>query len=367
MLTPDQLNKHSDRVRELYALLTLEAMTDIAEVLKPDTDDLLEWRATAELQKYSFVFKQREEMAKKLKGVNAQVRAEIEEAGVKVDKDNARYFDGRTNTEQAQTITNRIVKDALRDFDERVQKTLLDSNIAQNSIRKAYDDVLRRTTISVLNGGKTLDKSLEGAVMDVYDKGLPSTFYDSAGRSWNIERYAEVVTRSAVQNVYNDVRTARMTEEELYTVLVSSHPKSREACSYCQGKVIDIRPIGENTSGYPSAYEYGYGTPAGHRGVNCRHLWIPFYPDSMENTQPQYDPLEAQKNEDIEQGRKLLARRIRKTKGKLELAKTLDSDSVGRYKKLLKKQQKRMAEYVKQHDLKRDYSLEKAPIQPQQK
>lgn len=42
MLTPDQLNKHSDRVRELYALLTLEAMTDIAEALKPDTDDLLE-------------------------------------------------------------------------------------------------------------------------------------------------------------------------------------------------------------------------------------------------------------------------------------------------------------------------------------
>lgn len=119
MLTPDQLNKHSDRVRELYGLLTLEAMTDIAEVLKPDTDDLLEWRATAEIQKYSFIFKQREEMTKKLKGVNGQVRAEIEEAGFKVDKDNSKYFDGRTNTEQAKTITDKIIKDTLRDFDEQ--------------------------------------------------------------------------------------------------------------------------------------------------------------------------------------------------------------------------------------------------------
>ena len=279
-----------------------------------------------------------------------------------MENENARFF-STPNYETALASVESVKEVSFKDFHEKIDKTLLDRNISNNSIRKAYDDILNRASRGVVTGNMTLEDAIEKAVMEVFEKGLPSDFWDKAGRNWSIERYAEAVTRTAMHNTYNEVRTARMEQEELYTVLVSSHPRSREACSYCQGKVIDIRPIGQADSGYPSAYEFGYGTPAGHRGINCRHQWFPFDPDINENNQPQIEPEDAQRTEAIYQQRNALARRIRKTKGKLELAKTLKSDSVEHYTKLLRKQQARRREYVKEHDLKRDYSLERAPIQ----
>ena len=363
MITLDKLEKRTKAISEAYGDLTLGVMKEIANELNTNEENYIEWRVNSELKKFAFVDRVRRNLKNEIVTANQKLEQEINEASVDVENENARFF-STPNYELALKSVESVKETAFNDFHQNVQKTLLDRNISNNAVRKAYDDVLTRASRGVVNGNMTLEQAIEKAVMEVYEKGLPSNFWDKAGRNWNIERYAETVTRSAMQNTYNKVRTARMEEEELFTVLVSSHPRSREACSYCQGKVIDIRPIGENTSGYPSAYEFGYGTPAGHRGINCRHQWFPFDPDINENNQPQFKPEEAQKNEAIYQQRNTLARRIRKTKGKLELAKTLKSDSVDHYKKLLRKQQARMRDYVKEHDLKRDYSLERAPIQP---
>ena len=338
-------------------------MKEIANELNTDEESFVEWRVNSELKKFAFVDRVRRNLKDEIVTANKKLEQEINEASVDVENENARFF-STPNYELALKSVESVKETAFKDFHESVQKTLLDRNISNNAVRKAYDDVLTRVSRGVVNGDMTLEKAIEKAVMDVYERGLPSEFIDKAGRVWNVERYAETVARNAMQNTYNKVRTARMEEEELYTVLVSSHPRAREACSYCQGKVIDIRPIGQNTSGYPSAYEFGYGTPAGHRGINCRHQWFPYDPEINENNQPQIEPEDAQRTEAIYQQRNALARRIRKTKGKLELAKTLKSDSVEHYSKLLRKQQARMREYVKEHDLKRDYSLERAPIQP---
>lgn len=358
----DKLNERTRNISNEYSDITLAVIKELAQELNMTEEDLIMWRARVELKKYSVVDRVRREIAPKVSEANKELEKEINEASVDVENENARFF-STPDYELALKSVESVKELAFKDFHENVQKTLLDNNIYNNAIRKTYDDILQRTSRELVNGNVTLEQAIEKAVMDVYERGLPSEFIDKAGRVWNVERYAETVARNAMQNTYNKVRTARMEKEELYTVLVSSHIRAREACSYCQGKVIDIRPIGENTSGYPSAYEYGYGTPAGHRGINCRHQWFPFDPDINENNQPQIEPEDAQRTEAIYQQRNALARRIRKTKGKLELAKTLKSDSVEHYTKLLRKQQARMRDYVKEHDLKRDYSLERAPIQ----
>lgn len=359
----DKLNDRTRKISNKYDEITIVVLKELAEELNIQEESLIMWRAKAELKKYSVVDNVRRKIAPMVMNTSKELKKEINEASVDVENENARFFSA-PDYELALKSVESVNELALKDFHENIQKTLLDSNINSNAIRKAYDSILERTSRELVNGDTTLEKAIERAVMDVYDQGLPSEFIDKAGRTWNVERYAETVARNAMQNTYNKVLTARMEKEELYTVLVSSHPRAREACSYCQGKVIDIRPIGENTSGYPSAYEFGYGTPAGHRGINCSHQWFPFNPDINENNQPQIDPEDAQRTEAIYQQRNALARRIRKTKGKLELAKTLKSDSVEHYTKLLRKQQARMREYVKEHDLKRDYSLERAPIKP---
>lgn len=360
----DKLEKRTKRIRNEYSDVTVSVFEDIAEALKPaDETSFMNWRVEAEASKHLFVHQEAKKIRNELLDKKEALSNEILEASNDVEKDNAKYF-SKPDFELANKSVEKIRDEALKDFHDKIEKTLLDKNISNNAIRKAYDDILGRASRNVVTGEMTLQNAIEKAVMEVYEKGLPSEFWDSAGRNWSVERYAEAVTRSAMQNTYNDVRTARMEQEELYTVLVSSHPKSREACSYCQGKVIDIRPIGENTSGYPSAYEYGYGTPAGHRGVNCKHQWFPFDPEINVNNQIQYSPQEAQRNEAIEQQRNILARRIRKTKGKIQIAEKLGSDNVNRYKKLLRKQQERMRDFVDKYDLKRDYNKERLIPRP---
>ena len=360
----DRLEKRTATLRNEYNDITVAVMKELAENLKPDDEmTFTDWRVQSEVRKYSTIHEITEQVEARMRDTRALLTREILEASNDVERDNARYF-SKPDYELAHRTVESIRDEALKDFHEKIDKTLLDRNIASNSIRKAYDDILNRASRGVVTGNMTLENAIEKAVMEVFERGLPSEFWDKAGRNWSIERYAEAVTRTAMQNTYNEVRTARMEQEELYTVLVSSHPRSREACSYCQGKVIDIRPIGQADSGYPSAYEFGYGTAGGHRGINCRHQWFPFDPEINENNQPQYEPEEAQRNEAIAQYQNALARRIRKTKGKIEIAKSLESENVKRYEKLLKKQQKTMREFVDKHNLVRDYNKERLVPRP---
>ncbi|MTN76935.1 capsid protein, partial [Turicibacter sanguinis] len=167
------------------------------------------------------------------------------------------------------------------------------------------------------------------------------------------------VLRSTMQRIYNEVRTARMDEYDCHTVLVTSLPQARIACAHCQGQVIDVRSPEQADSGYPSAYLFGYGTPGGHRGVNCRHKWIPFIPGVSTNNQPQYDPDRAIENGKIEQGRKALAGRIRNTKKKLMVAESLGADNIDKYRQQLDRQRAQMRDLVKENGLHRIYRLEK--------
>ncbi|MGF0070946.1 phage minor capsid protein [Streptococcus orisratti] len=141
--------------------------------------------------------------------------------------------------------------------------------------------------------------------------------------------------------------------------MVGSLASARPDCAYCQGQVLDVRPPEQADSGYPSVYIFGYGSPGGHRGVNCRHPWFPFVPGVSVNNQPQYDPEDAIENGRIEAGRQQLAGRIRNTKKKLMIAEELGAANTGKYKRQLLEQQAQMREYVQRHNLRRNYRLEK--------
>lgn len=94
-------------------------------------------------------------------------------------------------------------------------------------------------------------------------------------------------------------------------------------------------------------------------------MWFPFIPGVSKNNQRQYSVKEATRNEEIEQGRKNIARRIVKTKKNLLVTEALDSPKQDHYRKLLARQQNDMRKYLDDHkdeatfNLKRDQSLEK--------
>src|SRR5699024_1627199 len=110
------------------------------------------------------------------------------------------------------------------------------------------------------------------------DKGLASGFVDKGGNVWSIERYARSAITSTVNRTYREQRHERMKEYGVNTILVTSLPDPREICSKIQGKVATTLPIAQNNTEYPSIYEYGYSTPAGLFGINCRHFGVPYIP-----------------------------------------------------------------------------------------
>ena len=151
---------------------------------------------------------------------------------------------------------------------------------------------------------------------------------------------------------------------------MSSHPNSREACAYIQGKVVNIVPTDDPNYNdkYDSIYNHGYGEPAGTLGINCRHKLFPFTPGVNVNNMIQYNPKEAIRNGNLRQKQRYYERSIRDAKKRLKIVEELeDEQMITRTKTLISARQKKLREYIKETNkmygnkrnvLTRDYARE---------
>src|SRR5699024_2091313 len=141
-------------------------------------------------------------------------------------------------------------------------------------------------------------------------------------------------------------------------------------CSAIQSNVVDLRypeEIPENSE-YKSIYDpsWGaeYGTAGGHRGVNCRHLHIPFIPGVNTNNQPKYDQelnAEVAKNRDTQRRMEMY---IVKYKKNLLVAKELGSENEGYWRSMISRRQKAMRNHLSENGeyLSRNYKREKVYV-----
>lgn len=363
-ITPHQMNLHTSQIVEVYESLESEILVQVAKRIKSHgVEDLTEWHVD-KLKQLNLLNRDIEHYLSKATGVaRHEIRGAIEANGYRVVKDTDEYMKeaGRTPlvAESIDPVMESYINQTFLEIDNYVNQTLITTNFGTGTVTKMYQDIINKTVAKQSAGLMTLDEAIEDTIMQWVDKGVPSSFIDRGGHTWNIDRYVETVLKSTNARIYNDLRTSRMDEYGVYTVLVSSKPNSRESCSHIQGQVVDVREPHLSDGKYPNIYDYGYGTPAGHRGINCGHQWFPFIPGVNTNNQPQYDAREAQEAEAVEQKRKSIARRIKNTKRKIMVAEALESDSVGRYKKLLRRQQAEMRDYISETGLRRNYRLEK--------
>lgn len=363
-ITPHQLNLLTSPVVELYQALEVEILKQIARRMRVTGEATITEYQLKKLSQLHLLNRDIADTLSEMSGIATErIKSAIHEAGYRMNKDTDEYM-RRAGKELLPTppiepLMESYVKQTFREINNFVNQTLIDTHFGQGTVSKMYEQMVTESVAKVASGLMTLEQATEDTVLKWAEKGVPSTFIDKGGHTWSMERYVRTVLKSTNSRIYNELRTSRMSEYGVYTVLVSSKPKARPACAHCQGKVIDIRPIGEADSEYPSAYEFGYGEPGGHRGINCGHSWFPFIPGVNVNNQVQYDPKKAIEAERIEQERKELARRIVKTKKLLTVTKELKSEGANHYSEELRRLQGRMAEFVKKHNLKRDYRLEK--------
>lgn len=271
MITPHQLNLLTDPVVELYEALEMEILQQVAKRLKVKGEaDITEYQLR-KLNQLRLLNRDVEKLLSSMTGVaSEQIRENIQAGGYQVVDDTDEYMKmaGKTVLPRPnlEPLMESYINQTFRELNNFVNQTLITTNFGEGTVANMYRRIVEESTAKVSSGLLTLDQAVEETVLQWADKGVPSTFIDKGGHTWSQERYARTVLKSTNSRVYNDLRTTRMADYQVYTVLVSTKPKARPTCALCQGKVLDTRPVDQNTSGYPSIYEFGYGTPGGHRG-----------------------------------------------------------------------------------------------------
>ena len=367
-ITPHQLDLWSSNMASLYNALEGEIIRQIIKRLKSGADDITYWQAQklAELRMFN------SEVAGYLSQVTAvsepEIRRMFEESGRGMieDIDQAMPYPTKPVPNGLDDIMRAYHTQAWTEIDNYVNQTLITTNYGRGTAAMAYQGVINRTSALFNTGVYTFEEAVERSVVELAQKGIRSTFTDKRGHSLSIEGYTRTVLKSTLGNTFNEVRTERMGEYGVHTVVVTSLVGARAQCSLIQGHVVDLRQPSEIPEGseYKSIYDpywqAEYGTVGGHRGANCRHLHIPFIPGVNTNNQPEYD---AELNERVAKARdtqRRIEREIVKYKKNLMIAEELGTDKASYWRMMVRRRQAAMREHLKENGeyLSRNYKRE---------
>ena len=322
-VTPHQMDLWSGNMAHLYQSLEGEILRLVIQRLNKGSGNIADWQ----LQKLRELHLFNSETAKLIAEVSGvsekEVRRMFNDLGhstiENIDKLVASGLHLKPLSNNIDEVLRAYYNQAWGDLNNYVNQTLLSTNYGYGSaLSKLYTDIINKTVAAFNTGIFTFEEALERTVRQWAQQGIKSTFIDKGGHTWSIERYVRTVLKSTMGNTYNELRTSRMSEYGIHTVVVSSHMGARLACSIIQGNVVDLRENVPENSKYKSIYDpywkADYGTAGGHRGVNCGHAWFPFIPGVNTNNQPIFNKEDNDRVAALQKKQRDLERKIVKLK-----------------------------------------------------
>lgn len=209
--------------------------------------------------------------------------------------------------------------------------------------RQAYLDIVNNTVGVVMSGAQTPYEALRSVATKWADQGVPA-LVDRAGKKWTTEAYVNMVMRSTVNNVANEMQDTRMAEYDVDLVEINSHMGARPKCAPYQGRIFSMSGT---HSKYPAFSTTSYGDPAGLLGVNCRHVKYPFIEGVSKHTYKPYNAKENRENYLESQQQRKLERGIRKAKRELAMMTEMDDDTgVKEANKKVRERQAQMRSFI---------------------
>lgn len=368
-ITPTQLDLWSGNMAELYNSLEGEIIRIIIKRLKNGSNDITAWQAQKLSELGFFSTEVTRYLSEVTNVAESQIKRMFEETGVAIvqDIDKAMPYPARPMPTNLDNVMRAYHEQVWSEIDNYVNQTLITTAYGVGTAQKAYTDVLNRTTAMFNTGLYTFEDSLERSITELAQKGIKSTMVDRGNHTWSLEGYVRTVLKSNLGNTYDTLRKDRMAEYNVHTVLVTSHAGARDKCSIIQGNVVDLRFPNEIPphSKYKSIYDiyWGaeFGAAGGHRGVNCKHLHVPFIPGVNINNQPKFD---TELNAKVAQARdkqRRIEREIVKYKKNLMVAEALGSDKADYWRMMVSRRQKAMRKHLSANGeyLRRNYNREK--------
>lgn len=361
----NKVNKYADELTELYEVVEREVFNQIVKRLKVKGDESFNEWYVERMKQSNLLNKELYKDLERLTGVSSKkidkaIREVANDSKMDIDSTLKNVRDVNYPMSELDVIIKSYREQVFVNINNYVNQSLVSYTYGTGAISEMYQTILNEVSLLQLTGNLTMSQAIEKAVIQARDKGLPSHFIDKGGRRWNIQNYVHNVFRSTLNRTYNEVRTERMKQFDITTVKMTELPDPAKRCANCQGRVLDMRPVAENDSSFPSIYEFGYGEASGTLGSNCRHAVIPFVDGVNIDRERQYkdDTLNAERYQDRMRQREL-ERRIRRTKNNIEIAKGLGND-VASYNQTLRRQRKDIREFLKEKDwLRRSYDRER--------
>lgn len=368
MITPHQLDLWSSNMAHLYQSLEGELIRLIAKRLNTGHENILDWQRQ-KLQELHLFNKDAIKVISQIAGIaESEVTRMFESSGEKIvrDIDKQMPYDPHPLPNDLDNIMKAYHDQVWSELNNYVNQTLLSTNFGYGTATtQMFNEIINKTTAAFNSGLFTFEEALERTIREWAQKGIRSTFVDKGGHTWSLERYARTVLKSTLNNTYDKLRKDRMAEYGVHTVIVTSHMGARPACSLIQGHVVDlwesVPPDSDYRSIYDPYWKADYGTPSGHRGVNCAHLHIPYIPGVNTNNQPKYDPEENAKVAELTKRQGALERQIVKLKKNQAVAEALgQSDSAKAWGQKVRAAQSAMRDLVNSNEyLSRNYAREK--------
>lgn len=368
IITPHEMDIWSSNMSHLYQSLEGELIRLIIKRLNSDFTDITEWQRE-KLQELHLFNKETAQMISKVTGLSEkEITRMFETTGQKIlgDIDSSIPYDNLPLPTNLDNVMRAYHNQVWGDINNYVNQTLLSTNFGYaTATTRMYNEIINKTTAAFNSGLFSFDQALERTIQEWAQKGIKSTFVDKGGHTWSLERYVRTVLKSTLGNTYNELRTDRMDEYGIHTVVVTSHMGSRAECSRIQGNVVDLRSYVPPDSEYKSIYDpywgANYGSPGGHRGVNCRHAHIPFIPGVNTNNQPKYDAKENAKVALLTKQQRRLERQVVKFKKNQMVSDALGQEGNAKeWSRKTRLAQKRIRDLVDSNDyLSRNYQREK--------
>ncbi|MGP5428228.1 phage minor capsid protein [Enterococcus malodoratus] len=374
MITPEKMQKTANSIINIYSELEDRIFNIIIKALKQSRfqdvakEDVLLWQVNQLSKMGTLNDKVIDLLARYTGETQEAIEQLIKGNGVKIVDEVDRELERMVHksipvSNEINRILDSLIRQTFQDLNNNVNQTLITTNFNENTVMRAYQAILKQSTLESMTGLKTHEKAVRDNVYKMVDMGIKSGFVDKAGREWSMEAYSRTVVQTTSHRTFNDLRLQRMEDFDCVTALMSSHQAAREACAPIQGDwVLTVRKseAPEEFKHLPSIYDHGYGEPSGTQGINCTHILYPGRPDINTNNQPQYDADEAQENAEIQQKQRKLERDIRYQKKRMNAALELeDPETEQMCKQVISNKQKQLRDLINEHDfLVRDYSRE---------
>ena len=343
--------KEISEVRRVYAQAERDLISRIANRLEKDkTATIAQWEVMKLRELRTMNRGIETQIVKKLRNFNEKELGKLIEKAYKEGSD--KTVASLNKVMSASDVKSKLINSDIETIEALTKAYKNNMNSTLNRIIRQTDDVYRQAVRKgveyTTTGAGTRLEGAQKVINEFANRGV-SGFRDSAGRSWNLNTYAEMATRTTVSNAQVEGNINRLKQNDINLGVVSAHAESCPICDPWEGQVLALNDAAQRETDYPTVAD---AKNAGLWHPNCSHNLTAYIPGLTEKP----EPVEGKETYEDRQQQRYLERGTRKWKRRKNGAMTDKEKRIADAK--VSEWQERLREFTDETGRRRKYGRE---------